>query len=285
MSIFNNWITYVALYIIIAVIFNNSYKVATKSSKMHGPLTIVIQIIAGISVLALCPLFEFKLPTNIWVYVFLGLVAIFYAITDRVNTTVRSNIEASKFSIINQIYTVFMILFGITLFKEPVVFTKMLGAFLIIFSNILVFYKKGKFKINKYVVLAILANLSLATAMFLDINISKNFNLAIYVSATFLIPAIILFIFERTKISDIKKEFKEGNKKAILITAFSWALMVIFGLKAYQLGQVTIVAPLVAISVILNVLTGYIFLNERDNLVKKIIAAILIIISVVLIKL
>lgn len=38
------------------------------------------------------------------------------------------------------------------------------------------------------------------------------------------------------------------------------------------------------LTVILNVIVGYLFLNERDNLLRKIISAILIIISIILIK-
>ena len=48
--------------------------------------------------------------------------------------------------------------------------------------------------------------------------------------------------------------------------------------------NVTIVAPLSALTVMLNVIVGYLFLKERDNLFKKIVAAILIIISIALIK-
>ena len=56
-------------------------------------------------------------------------------------------------------------------------------------------------------------------------------------------------------------------------------------LKAYQLGQVTTVAPLAALSVLVNVIVGYIFLKERESLAKKIIAAILIVVAIILIKL
>jgi drug/metabolite transporter (DMT)-like permease len=55
-------------------------------------------------------------------------------------------------------------------------------------------------------------------------------------------------------------------------------------LKAYQLGSVTTVSPLTALTVIINVIVAYIFLNERKDLLKKIIAAIIIIISIILIN-
>ena len=75
-----------------------------------------------------------------------------------------------------------------------------------------------------------------------------------------------------------------GNKKAIILTALSWGVMIVVQLRAYQLGNITVVAPLCALTVMLNVIVGYLFLNERDNLIRKIISAILIIISIVLIK-
>ena len=48
---------------------------------------------------------------------------------------------------------------------------------------------------------------------------------------------------------------------------------------------VNIIAYLIcAISVMLNIVSGYFFLKERESLMKKVIAGILIIISVVLIN-
>lgn len=278
------WILYVTLYIILAVTFTQVYKVVTKTSKNSGALTILLQIIAGTSVLIFSPLFEFTFPTDWKIYLLLGVACIFYAISDRLNTTVRSGIEASTFSIIKQLSTVFMIISGLLFFKEPFVWQKIIGATLIIFSNILIFYKKENQKINKYVILGIISNLAFSIALFLDVNISDNFNLPFYVAFTLLIPALFIAILERIKLSDIKSEFTNGNKKAILVTALSWGTMILVQLRAYQLGNVTTVAPLCSLTVIVNVIIGHIFLKERSNLIKKLIAACLIILSVFLIK-
>lgn len=284
MDILNNWLVYVMLYLILATAFTQFFKVTTKTLKKAGALTILLQMMAGITALILCPFFEFKFPTDINVYIMLGLSIIFYAITDRVNTTVRSGIEASTFSMLKQLSTTFMIFAGLIFFKEEFILNKFIGAMLIIFSNILIFYKKGKFEFNKYIGLGILANITFTIALFLDVNISDNFNLPFYVALTLIIPALLIMIAERIKPSEIKEELVNGNKKAIAITAISWGLMIVVQLRAYQLGNVTIVAPLCALTVILNVIIGYIFLNEKDNLLRKIISAILIIISIILIK-
>ena len=278
------WLLFVFMYIVLAVAFTQFYKIVTKTSKSDGTLTVLLQFLAGISALLLCPFFKFTFPTDWKVYLFLGIACIFYAISDRMNTTVRSGIEASTFSIIKQLSTVFMILAGLLFFKETFVWKKIIGAGLIIFSNILIFYKKGNQKLDKYVVLGIISNIAFSIALFLDVNISDNFNLAFYVALTLLIPALFITIAERIKLSNIKKEFQNGNKKAILITSLCWGTMIVVQLKAYQLGDVTSVAPLCALTVIGNVIVGYLFLKERNNLLKKLIAALLIIISVFLIK-
>ena len=209
MEILNHWFIYVGLYLILATVFTQFYKIATKTLKKAGALTVLLQLTAGMMALLLCPFFEFKLPTNISVYIMLAISIIFYAITDRTNTTVRSGIEASTFSMLKQLSTTFMIFAGLLFFKEEFILTKFIGAMLIIFSNIILFYKKGKFEFNRYVLLGILANISFTIALFLDVNISDNFNLAFYVALTLIVPALLITIFEKIKPSMIVYAEKE----------------------------------------------------------------------------
>ena len=231
MNILNNWLLYVLLYLIFATTYTQVFKISTKTLKKAGALTILLQMIAGIVSLVLCPFFEFKLPTDVNIYIMLGMSIVFYAITDRINTTVRSGIEASTFSMLKQLSTTFMIFAGLIFLREKFVLTKFIGAMLIIFSNILIFYKKGKFKFNKYILLGVLANITFTIALFLDVNISDNFNLPFYVALTLIIPALLIMIFERVKISEIKDELVNGNKKAIFVTAISWGIMIIVQLR------------------------------------------------------
>ena len=279
-----SWIIYVALYLFFAVTFNQCYKIVTKKMKKAGALTIILELLAGLMAFVFIPFFEIKFPSDISVYLFLGLAIVFYTINDCLGTTVRSGLEASTYNIIGQLSTVFMIFAGLFFFKEEFVVSKIIGAFLIVFSNILVFYKRGTFKIDKYIGLGIIANLCLSIALFIDVNNSEMFNIPFYVGTTLIIPTILIFIFERIKIKDIKEELNSIDKKMLLITSFSWAIMLILQLRAYQVGDVTIIAPLLGLTVILNVVVGYLFLGEKDNLVKKLIAAILVIISIFLIK-
>lgn len=243
----------------------------------------MLEQIAGISCILLIPLFEFKVSTDIRVYILLGLSVIFYAINDRINTKIRKNLEISIVTILRQLSSVFIIFLGLIFFKEEFVLNKFIGSFLIIFSNILVFLNKEKLTLSRDVIFGILANICISMAMFLDINISKSFTLPLYIAITLIIPSFLIFFVERLRIHDIMLEYKTGEKKAIFLTSISWGIMVFSQLRAYQLGQVTTVAPLCALSIIINVIAGILFFGEKDNMLKKIIASILIVFSLILI--
>lgn len=284
MNIINNFKVYIIIYLIVSVIFNQSYKIVTKKNIDDGVLTLLIQSISSITCVFFMPFFEFRFPTDFKVYLFLFLSIIFYTINDRLGTTARRGLESSTYIILKQMSTVFMIFMGVVFYREPFIFKKIIGSFLIILSNIIVFYKKENFKFNRYLLYGVLANVSLALALFLDVNNSSKFNLSFYVLLTFLIPLMLIFIFERIKIKDVIKEYKVSNKYALVITGIGWALMMITKLKSYELGSVSVVASLTSLTVILNIIVSYFFLNERRNILKKIIAGILIIIGIILIK-
>ena len=86
------------------------------------------------------------------------------------------------------------------------------------------------------------------------------------------------------KLKDIVEEYKEGNSKAILAVCASWGIMIIAMLRAYQFGSVTTIAPICATTTILNVFAAYFILKEKKTLLRKIIAALIVIAGIIIIK-
>lgn len=271
-------------YLIFAVIYDQSFKKLTKTMKNDGGMIILLNTIAGITCLFLIPLFDVKIPNNIYVYIFLGLACIFYALNDRFDTTARRGIEASTHSMIKQLSTVFMTFIGLFILKEKLVINKIIGALLILLSNILIFYNKKSIKENKYITFGILASIFTTIALFIDVSYSEQFNLPLYVAITLIVPSLLIMIFEKINIKTIKKELDNSNKLLILITGISSSFMLILKLLAFRQGEVSLIAPLCSLTIILNVIVGYLFQKERKNLIKKLSAAVLIIIGIVLIK-
>lgn len=279
MDILNTWQFNLIGYLISVVIFFQCFKLAVKNAKHDGAAAVLLQFIAGGTLLILSVLFEYKLPTNKLTWLLLVGACIFYAIADRISTTVRKHLQISLYTIINQLNTVFIIIYGFIIFREPVILSKVIGAALIIGGNVLVLYKKGGFRFNKYILLAIIATFCTATAISIDIGTSSQFNLAIYCAITFLLPATMIAVSERIHVSTIIHEYKAANEatKYYFITGISWAFVILFLLRAFQFGEVSTVNSLAATSVLFNVLVAYFFMNERTDEVKKIAAAILVI--------
>lgn len=280
MSILNHWLFYTIAAIILNVLFYQGYKLAVRNAKHDGAATVVLQSIAGITTLIFIPFYSWSFPTNITTYFFLLLACLFYALSNRLGTTTRKHIEVSVYSILGQSATVFLILYGFFLFREPILFTKILGSALILFANFLLLHKKGKITIDRYTFLTILGWFFFSTAISIDIITAKQFNLGFYVFLTLAIPAMYIIVAERISWVHIRKEFNTKDKKYYIYTGVAWGLYIILGLRALQLGQVTTVIPLQATTVLLNVIVAYIFLGEKSNKMKKFLAALIVIIGI-----
>lgn len=281
-SIINSWWFNLIGYLVCVVVFSQYYKLAVRNAKRDGAATILLQLIAGVSILLLAPFLSFKLPSDPKIYLLLIAASVFYALNDRMQTTARKNLQVSLYVILDRLSAIFLIVFGFTIFKNPFVIEKVIGAGFILLGNFVVLYKRGKFELNKYVVLAILATLTFAIAVSIDIGISKNFNLPFYIMLTLVIPATMISLVEKISPKEILSQYSDKDRKHYLITGFSWGLLIFFLLRAYQFGQVTVIASLAATSVLINVLVAYIFLKEQDHKLKKIIAALATILGVYL---
>ncbi len=275
----------IPIYIILSTGLNQFYKLTTRTMKNAAAQTIGLQLVAGLSCLLFMPFFEFRLPQNPWTYLFLGLSCVFYALNNRMIANVRKNLEASVIGILQQSYTVLMTLAGFVLLGEQVELLKVLGILLIVGGNVLVFWQRRKTDKMKYVWIGLLAYTCSVVAGLIDVGHSGEFNLAFYTAFLYLVPALFLFIGGRVRVADIIEEYKRANKRNYFITGFCWGVQYLVLLIAYSIGEVSVVAPLASLAVFSNVVVGYFWLKEKDSMIRKIIAAVLAILGIVLIAL
>lgn len=284
MNILNSWIFWVIVYLISALVFAQSFKKANRNMKDAGSLTILLEVFTALFAVLFIPLFKINFPSDINIYLTLLVVVIIYAITDRLNIEARYGLEPSTFSMLKQLSTVFLIILGIVFMHESTSLLKIIGIVLIIFSNFLLTFEKGKIVINKYFVMSFISNFLFAVAMLINVGISDNFNLAIYTIITVSIPSLLIFIFERHSFIELKREFKLYDRKLFLLSAFTWAIMLISSVRAYQLGDIVLVAPLLALTSIMNAIYEVVINKDRKKFILKVISAVLIVIGVLLIK-
>ena len=272
------------LYLVSAVVFAQAFKKANRNMKSAGALTILLEVFTAFFALFFIPFFDFTWPTDTSVYLTLLAVVSIYAITDRLNIEARYGLDPSVFSMLKQLSTVFLIILGFIFLKEPVVLKKIAGSLIIIFANLLLAFDKGKIKFNKYFIMSFISNFLFAVAMLINVNISNYFNLAFYTILTVFTPSMLIFIFGKHSLNELKKEFDSYDKRCFLLAAFSWCLMLIASVRSYQLGNVTLIAPLLTLTSILNTMYEYFVCKNKSKFIQKVIASILIIIGVVIIK-
>jgi drug/metabolite transporter (DMT)-like permease len=185
---------------------------------------------------------------------------------------------------LKQLSTVFIIIFGIVFMKHELVWHRLVGAGIIVIANLLLAFNKGKFTFNKYFIMSVISNLLFAVAMLINMNISSEFNVAIYTFFTVGIPFCVIALFNRVKIKELKKEFNRYDKKLFIFSALMWCLMLISSVKAYELGNVVIVASFLALTSILNSAVELVFNRDKKTFIKKLVIGILIVIGVILVK-
>lgn len=280
-----NYILWIIIYLIFAVFFAQGFKSVNRKMKNASALTILLEFFTAIFALILSPFFVFKLPSDGTVYLIVGIVTIIYAVTDRLNIEARYGLDPSTFSMLKQLSTVFLVIFGFIFLKEDFVIKRIFGIILIIASNFLLsLNKSGKFEFNKYFIMSVISNFLFAVAMFINVNIAKNFNIGIYTVFTVLIPAFIIKVFSKLSIKDLKNEFNLYNKKKFLLVSFSWCIMLISSVKAYEYGDVSVVAPLLTLTIIFNTIYEYFIDKDKKTFYYKLFISLLTILGVILIK-
>lgn len=276
---------WVICYLVFALIFSQGFKKVNRTMKNASALTVLLEVFTGLFAIVMSIFFKYSFPSDIKVYITLLIVTMIYAITDRLNIEARYGLSPSNFSMLKQLSTVFLVIFGLFFLKEEIVFKKILGSLIIIVSNImLAFNKDGKFEFNKYFVFCLISNFLFAVAMFINVNISSMFNIGIYTLITVFIPSIFIKMFSKLKIKDLKDEFNLYNKPLFILVSFSWCMMLISSVKAYEYGSISVVAPLLTLTALTNTIYEFFVDRDKKSFYYKLIISILILIGVILIK-
>jgi uncharacterized membrane protein len=203
---------------------------------------------------------------------------------DRTKASGFQKLDVAIVSIMTQLSKAFMVFYGIFLFQEKLNLSDWMGIILLFISSVLVIYKKDVWQFNKYVAWLVVGAFAFATAMVIDVKISSHFSLPVYLFLVFFLPMVIIYLLEKRNWRTLKQDFNanQKRKKYFFITGVSFALAALFYLLALRQGKVSVVAPLSSVTVLLNVLAGYIFLKEKDDIAKRFIAAVLVVIGVFL---
>ena len=132
--------------------------------------------------------------------------------------------------------------------------------------------------------LTLITALLSALVAIIDKKATVYFSAGMYGAIVYLIPALFLGIYVLTR--------KRKDAASIMRTKSRWLSIVVacgfvfyfFQLLAFKAADVSIVYPVLRMSTLFTVLGGIIFLGERESVIRKLTATLIIIAGVILVS-
>lgn len=174
-------------------------------------------------------------------------------------------------------------------FLDSIFSTKQIvGILLMLFAILLVQYKKGGLDMNSGVLYVIASSILFAVFQVASANLSKVISTGAYLLMAYIGPSLIVGILYLKRIINdlhlLKQQIKESFLKTLFASGTSM-LYFVFSYLAYRYAPDRgVVVVLLTAQVVLSVIFGIIFLKEKDNQLKKVIAGALAFAAGIMIK-
>lgn len=193
-------------------------------------------------------------------------------------------IEASENSILIASQKLWIVIGAFIFLQESFSVNRLLGMMIILAGITIVQWKKGKFVLNKGVVFALLAAFSYAITELISFYILRDFNAISFTIYLSFLPVIALLIIKPGLIRKLSFYLKPKYALNIAAVSISDAVATIFLFLAYQIGRnAAQIAPIMATQTILSVLFAIFILKERNNMINKIVGALIVVVGVILV--
>jgi uncharacterized membrane protein len=240
------------------------------------------------SALFFIPLFaiEWSFPTT-WEAWFLAIIAsILWAAISIVGFTSYKFAEVSLRSPIGRSKVLWIMIFAALLIGEAITTNKLLGGLLIFIGVVIVTLKLDK-PLGGFgdvgVKLTLISALMGAMVAIVDKTAMSYFRPGLYGFIQYLLPTIWLWMAIPQRTEKVKKLLTKGKGKWVIITSLLATIWTWMLFRVYQLADVSLIAPILELSVIIAAVGGIVLLGERKDILRKIIGAIIVIIGIIIV--
>lgn len=216
-----------------------------------------------------------------------ALMVVFWAGADMLLNLAHRATEASLFSVLFTTRVFWGIVAALIFLDESMSLKAVIGTLLIAGSVILVVYKPGLTWASRPALLTLGASFFFGLALTNDgIVVRDGFDVPTYYIVAFLLPAIAIAAFSKSARKSAADLVKTGEYKGIFPLAVLHVISGLAFLEAFQAGQdLSIVQSLNQTQTILVVLGALIFLRERKNIGRRVVASIISFVGVLLVVL
>ena len=243
--------------------------------------SVVYYIVAGIIALVISLFsggFQYHLSLNqialfipLTIITAIGLVLLFKSF---------QNVEASENTIIQSSGKLWTVIGAFIFLHEVFSIKTLIGTVLIIIGIAITIYEKKKIKFNNGVILVFIATVFYSIGDLISYYLVRDLNPMSFMVYLYFLTVVVLLIIKPKTIFKIKYFFKP--QRAIVLTWLSLISTVgsAFSFLAYKagggVGQITVILGL---TTFFSVLMSVTFLKERNNLLNKIIGAIIVVVG------
>ncbi|MDD3647087.1 MAG: EamA family transporter [Candidatus Dojkabacteria bacterium] len=195
-------------------------------------------------------------------------------------------ITASEYQIINSSNLFITLVTGIVFFSENLSLIKIIACLLVFSAILLVTIRKQKAKLNKYHLLAFASTSIFALVYTADKSLVEYFNNFSFLFLAFIISQITKFALTPRNLSLLPRSaLKKEYIPASIITGAFLVGIYVFQYFAYEVGgDLSSVNIIKGTATVFIVILSALLLKDNEILIRKIIASILVSISIIIFK-
>jgi len=283
-----NWFIFALLGVITGAISNLLQKILMKNDKsdpyVYG---LAFQFICAFLLTTVALFHSFTVPAVTQLPFNFLLMGISYATSAILMFKALQITELSDATILFSSRALWTICAGLLFLKEQ--FTSMLftGTLLIFISIFLAIYQKKRIQFHRGHLYTLGAALSLGIAVANDKFIISTLkpDILSYTAFSFIVPTIFLCLFKPTAIKKLATFIERKIVQQMILLGIFYSFSIYAFATAFGKGATASqIAPISASISTITVFLAVIFLGEKNQLIKKIISAILVIVGVSLLR-
>jgi transporter family protein len=245
---------------------------------------VVFQGIVGLLLMGIALLVGFKLPGLQDVIILAVVSVIFYGIGHIMYAKTLQTVEASAFSVLFATQAIWIMLLGVIFLGERLTIFQIIGSILI-FLGVGLLIRNGSaiFK-DKGTLLGLMTGLLFGIAIAAWSYVGRHTDTISWAAISFIGTAAVSLLIRPQSVRKMKPLMNPRVLMTLVVLAIFYGLGSLAMLFAYKSGSFAIISPLRQTSIIVTVLLALLFLpQERNRIRRKIMAALLCAIGVILI--
>lgn len=245
---------------------------------------VVFQALVGLLLMVPALTYGFKLPgiEIVWLPAIIAIIS--YGIGHVVYAKTLQRVEASAFSMLFATHAVWVMILGIILFQETLTVLQVIGTILIFLSILVITRNFRSIFRDKGTLYGLLTGLLFGIAITAWSYVGRYTDTLSWAAISFIIPAFFVLLIRPKTIHSIRPLLTSHILSRLIVLGIFYGIGAFTMLLAYKYGDFAVVSPLRQAGVVVTVLLALSFLpTERNNITKKILAAIICTVGVVLI--